>query len=173
MQIGQKISKARIEARTSVRVLAAEVGASEAGIRQIEAGDIRQPKVGLCLKIARALGQNLEWLADDDMDWPPPVDDRQRVAAIIEGALTGAGLTGELSAEEIRLVGEFRRLSDVEKVRLGGFLAGLTSREPLSPEGAAAAIQSAADQVHQARRQDPRRSRGSVERSDKGSQTAS
>jgi len=67
--------------------------------------------------LARTLGADIDWLVDDGAEGDPPVDDRGRVMSIVEDALAGAGVTGEFSADEIRLVGVFRSLSELEKVR--------------------------------------------------------
>lgn len=170
MAIGEKLRKFKGDRTYSD--IARAVGCTPENVRKIlDQGT--EPKLILGVRLARTLGADIDWLIDDEAEGDPPVDDRGRVVSIVEDALAGAGVTGEFSADEIRLVGVFRSLSEVEKVRLGGFLSGLTSREPLTPEVAARRIRAAADQVTRARQTDPNQSKESPEQSGKDSQTAS
>jgi len=168
MDLGRKFRK--FKGQRTYAEIARAVGCSPDNVRRIiDTGTER--KLVLGVRLARTLGVDIDWLVDGEADSPPPVDHRSRVLSAVAAALSSAGLAGELSGDEAEIVGIYRGLSEIERVRLAGFLAGLASREPLSPEGAAARIRSAADRVTDARRRDPRRSTGSPPRRKPGSQT--
>ena len=123
----------RFKGNRSYADIARAIGCSAENVRRIlDSGT--EPKFILGVRLARTLGADIDWLVDDTAKGDPPVDGRGRVASLIEQALAGAGLVGELSADEVELVAVFRRLTELEKVRLAGFLAGLTAREPLRRE---------------------------------------
>jgi len=130
MSLRQKLRK--IKGGRSYAQIARTVGCSPGNIRKIfDEGS--EPRFVLGVKLARTLGADIDWLVDDEADGEPPVGQKDRVAAMVADLLAGGGLVGELTAEEIELLGAFRKLTEIEKVRLSGFLAGLMSREPLTP----------------------------------------
>jgi len=167
MLLSKKFRK--LKGNRSYADLARAVGCTPQNVRKIlDFGT--EPRFVLGVKLARTLGADIDWLVDDEAEGPPPVDQKDRVAAMVEQLLTSGGLVGELTAEEIELLGAFRKLTEIEKVRLSGFLAGLLSREPLTPQGAAAEIQAAADRAP-ARRQADRRSTETNRRPQRGDQS--
>jgi len=156
----------RFKGNRSYADIARAIGCSPENVRRIiDSGT--EPKFILGVRLARTLGADVDWLIDETAEGAPPVDDRQRIAAIMEDALNGAGITGELSADEIRLVGDFRQLNRDQRNHLDGFLKGLlaqVSREPPSPEAVGREVAEAIDRVHEARRQGHGRPSGSAGR---------
>jgi len=129
MSLRQKLR--RIKGGRSYADIAREVGCSPGNVRKIfDEGS--EPRFTLGVKLARTLGADVDWLVDDEAEGDPPVDQRNRVASLVEDALAGAGLTGDLSLDEIKLVGVFRRLDRDQRLRLQGFLSAEVSRGPLT-----------------------------------------
>jgi len=170
MSLRQKLR--RIKGGRSYADIAREVGCSPGNVRKIfDEGS--EPRFTLGVKLARTLGADVDWLVDDEAEGDPPVDQRNRVASLVEDALAGAGLTGDLSLDEIKLVGVFRRLDRDQRLRLQGFLSAEVSRGPLTAEGAGRFVQEGIDRVTQAREEDDRTRRESGGRSQQDNQTAS
>jgi transcriptional regulator with XRE-family HTH domain len=123
VKIGQKIR--RLRGHQPYAELADDLQVSESALRQIEAGTIASPKSDLLLNIARYFRVPMEWLADEQLDWPPPQSERQRIAEIVESALTRAGVYGEMTDDETLLLTAFRRLDAATQQRVLGIVVGL------------------------------------------------
>lgn len=89
-------------------------------------------KIGV--RLAVALGVDPAWLADDEQDWPPPPTEKQAATAIVERALTGAGLAGELNDDERELVSGFRALNGEARGRVLGMIDGLNASNASPPD---------------------------------------
>ncbi len=106
--------------------LAVACGCSPANIQKI-AREGSQPNFALGVRLAAVLGVPADWLGDDDADWPPPTTDRERAASLVEQALTGAGLAGELSRDERELLSSWRSLPRDVRNRTLGYVIGLAA----------------------------------------------
>ena len=154
MSLNEKLR--RLKGARTYAELARAVGCTAANVRRIIDGDA-EPKLTLGVRLARTLGADLDWLVDDEAEGDPPPDDRQKVSEMVAKALTVGGLVGDLSPKEIELIGMIRGLDSFDVAKLDGYLMGLVSQEPMTPEKAARMLQDAADRVTAARRTDPKR----------------
>ena len=66
---------------------AREVGLPESTISSYLSKDKSLPRIDIAFKIARAVGVPLEWLADDNANWPPPIPVLGAVENIQDGFL--------------------------------------------------------------------------------------
>ena len=123
MRLGEKIS--RLRAGRPYAEVARAIGCSAPTVREIESGKTANPRVGLVCGLAGHFGVSLDWLADDDADWPPPESSRDRAAAMVERALSGSGLAGELADEERELLAYFRILPPGDQREVSGYVRGL------------------------------------------------
>lgn len=116
----------RVRAGRSYADVAREVGCSPGNIRKIEA-EASRPGFDLGMRLARALGVPAEWLADDEADWPPPASEEGQAVELVRGALTKAGIAGDLTDEERELLAGFRQLAPAQQRELLGYLRGLAA----------------------------------------------
>jgi len=72
MKVADKIERLLLERKMSGSALARAAGVSPDVISSLRRVDGYQPGVGAAIRVARALGVSVEWLFDDDQDWPPP-----------------------------------------------------------------------------------------------------
>lgn len=72
MRFGEKVEKLRRTRGLTQASLAARSGLKPSQISRIETGDRKGVNLENALKIARALGVNLEFLIDEAQDEPPP-----------------------------------------------------------------------------------------------------
>jgi len=70
---------------------------------------------------------SLDWLVDETQDWPPPQTDKQNAAEIVQAALARAGLSGELTADEQRLLSAWRSLIERQQIEILGYISGLAA----------------------------------------------
>jgi len=168
--LGDKLR--RLRTGRSYAVIARAAECSPPTIRQIEAGRTLGRDVRIIARLAKFFEVSLGWLADDTADWPAPKSDRDRIVDQVQGALTGAGLAGELSPDELEILATVRKLGPVQRVKLAGYLAGLSSGVSLTAEDIGPFLQEGVDKVLRARRTDPKRSEGSGRQSQREDQTA-
>jgi len=124
MRIGDKIRKLRLYQRLTHQALADYVNCSEGAIRQLESGQIKSPRVNICCELAKMFNVSLDWLADDEVGWPPPESQEQQSSDIIRQALESSGLIGELSALERDLVSSMRKLRPDLRHQILGYIKG-------------------------------------------------
>lgn len=124
MVLGKKIREMRQQLNLSARQLASLVGCSPNTIIEIEEGETKAPSVWRIRKIADHLSVPLDWLTDNSADFPPPTSVAQEAASMVEAALTGAGLAGELTDDERELLAAWRRLNDRRRGELLGMARG-------------------------------------------------
>ena len=164
VRFGEKIRHLR--QGQSYAVVAEAVGCSEGALRQIEAGRIKAPKIDLCAKLARYFGVPLDWLADDEQDWPPPKPPEEQAADVVREALSRGGLAGELSREERELLAAWRSLPEPLKAKALGYVTGLLAGGAAEAAAAAAELDRAATEARQAAE------RASPARADRKSESA-
>ncbi len=122
MKLAEKIRRSK-EGRGYADI-AREVGCSSENVRKIiDQGS--QPGFFLGVRLAKALDVPVDWLADDDQDWPPPETNKQKAVSMVEAALTGAGLSGELTPPEREVLRLYRMLEGDNRKKLEGMLLGL------------------------------------------------
>ena len=73
MKFHEKLKRRVQELGLNKAKAARDAGLPESTISSYLAKDDSLPRMDIALKIARAIGVPLEWLADDAQDWPPPV----------------------------------------------------------------------------------------------------
>ncbi len=122
VKLAEKLRMAR-RGRSYVEI-AHEVGCTPGNIRKIEA-ESSQPGFVLGVRLAEALGVPVNWLADDSADWPPPATPQQSAETLVREALTGAGLTGELTPPEREVLRLYRMLEGDNRKKIEGMLLGL------------------------------------------------
>lgn len=155
MKLGEKIRRLRGDQTRSA--LAVEVDTSTTSLLHIESGERKTPSVWIIAAIARYFNVPLNWLVDEDADFPPPAeDDKQRAVEIVENALTVGGLGGELSAEEVELIAAVRRFSPEAREKLDGVLVGLALMDPSASAKARHRIRSANDRTTAERESAPK-----------------
>lgn len=88
---------------------AREVGLPESTISNYIADDRSLPRIDIAVKIAKAIRVPLQWLADDDAEWPPP-----------DGNLKAD--VGVAVASNDQLILELARRSRLEMLKILGFL---------------------------------------------------
>lgn len=112
----------------SVRSLARKIGRTDRTVAVLERGETQDTKVSIVFDIARLFGVPLEWLADDEQDWPPPRSDEQTAADLVKRALAGAGLPGKLDPLEAEILTMIRSLHPAQKFLAKGMILGLSGR---------------------------------------------
>lgn len=86
------------------------------------------PRVDIALKMARALGVPLEWLADDEADFPAPIPEPQQLSI---GVLSDRELTMEVARRHrIRLLQIMELFDEAEKVNWHDLWQQLASLSP-------------------------------------------
>ena len=71
MRFGDKLSRLRELRGVSQGALAEAIGVDRRQVSRWELGLSDGPPPRRLLAIARHLGVEVEWLCDDDLDWPP------------------------------------------------------------------------------------------------------
>ena len=122
MELAEKTNQLR--AGRPISGVARQIGASEGWLRQLEKGQIREPRLPRVLALARFFGVPLDWLGDDSADWPPPQTEAQRGVDLVAEALASAGLVGELTDDERELLAAYRRMAPRQRDRLVGYAIG-------------------------------------------------
>ncbi len=122
MHFAQKIR--RLWADQSLAALAREVGIAPSNLNKILSGS--QTRFSTGLKLARVLGVPVDWLGDDDQDWPPPESDTGRASRLVEEALASKGLAGHLTRDESDLLSAFRSMPPDQQQKALYFVLGLS-----------------------------------------------
>lgn len=125
MLLGEKIKTLRIKMRVSATQLGKAVGRSPTTIIEIEEGGTRDPKLSIICGIAEFLNVSMDWLTDDSSDFSKSASQDMAVEAIVRDAMASAGLIGELSEKERKLLAQYRALNPMRKPKLEGFIEGL------------------------------------------------
>jgi len=157
MEIRKKLLRLRNRSGRTRRSVARHVGFTERTISMLENGKTLQPNVVLCLRLARLYGVDLDWLADEERDWPPPTD-AQTAAQMVDAAMARAGLSGELSVEEQRVLSAWRSLNDRQRLEVMGYISGFAAAVNAEGEALARRLAPAlarAEQKHQTEHQQP------------------
>jgi hypothetical protein len=91
------------------------------------------------ISLAKLYNVSLDWLVDNDQDWPPPKTGEDRAVDIVRSALAAGGLTGELSDDERQFVSLLRSLPADLRPRFVdrslGYAEGLRSGRPSEAAG--------------------------------------
>jgi len=123
MKFHEKLRRRVAELGLNKSKAARAVGLHESVISNYLFREDSLPRVDIALKIARACKVPLEWLADDNMDWPPPAENAPALYKIGD-----RDLVFELAARWRRKQDELLLLLDqAEKMDWGKFAASLRS----------------------------------------------
>ncbi len=93
-----------------------------------------QPGFSLGVRLSHALAVSADWLGDDSQGWPPPASGKQSAAAMVERALTGEGLLGDLTEQERHLLADFRSLPELLQGEALGHVSGLSHKQRITRE---------------------------------------
>ncbi len=122
MKLSEKIR--RLRAGRSYVTVAKAVGCSDGNIRKLEA-EKSKPNFALGHRLALFFDVPTAWLADESAEWPPPPSTDQQGLKMVREALTSAGLAGELSRDERRMLQAFRNIEHDQRQRLLGAVIAL------------------------------------------------
>jgi len=106
--LGDKLQ--RLRGQRSYNNVARTVECSVNALRDVEAGRTRDPGVQFVMSLARLYDVPLDWLVDNEQDWPPPESDETQAIDLIRSVLARGGLTGELSDDERLFISLLRSL---------------------------------------------------------------
>ena len=108
MEIGSKLTKLRAGRPYAEAARAAQC--TPPTIRQIESGERPDPSYRIIARLARAYGVSLDWLADDEQEWPPPPATRdQKILDAVQQALEPFAKVEDLSPWEQEIIEELRK----------------------------------------------------------------
>ncbi len=150
MAYGEKLARLRADRGLSYAEVAARVGCSGPHVRRLEKQGANASTL-ISLGIARLFAVPLDWLADDAQGWPPPTSDRQRAAELVERALTGGGLAGELTDAERDLLAAFRSMTPEQRSRALGYVIGMRAGGSEAAADLGAELGEAVDQTRDER----------------------
>ena len=125
MNVTEKLQ--RLRGTRSYAEAARAAKCSEPAARDVFQGVTKNPKAYILHGLAQLYGVSLDWLLDDSQDWPPPADDKQRATKLVERALSGAGLAGDLTEDERTLLSKWRSLSPTQRAEVVGYVIGLAA----------------------------------------------
>jgi len=144
MEFGEKILKLRVRlpGSPSPEWVATQIRIHGMTIRRMESEN-RRPRLDVALKLARFFDVPLDWLADDDRDWPPPETQDDQLLTAVKTALAAGGAGGELNPEESELLSMFRGFPDPDiRGRALAYFDGLRGADPPeAPAGLDRAVQ--------------------------------
>ncbi len=158
MTIGEKLHRLRARAGDSYAKVGRVVSRSTNAIRDVEAGRTAQPSIQFAAGIARHYGVPLDWLADDAQGWPPPLSEKDKAVELVERALAGGGLAGELTDAERDLLAAFRSMTPEQRSRALGYVIGMRAGGSEAAADLGAELGEAVDQTRDERGGTGRRS---------------
>ena len=130
MSIGKKIMRCLSEREAPLRWLAEKAAYSEASLSRVVATRKPQvPRLDAALRIARALGVPLEWLADDEQTGDPPPAAEDEIVTFVRDTFEAARESGKLSDQERELILILRRMSAARWRRVLAYAQGCLQAE--------------------------------------------
>lgn len=88
-----------------------------------------EPGARKALQLARRLEVPLDWLVDDEADWPPPQDKESELYELLRSALDSIDANGPISPDEAELLSAYRSLpDDVSRAEIRGRALGMAGR---------------------------------------------
>ena len=108
MKLSEKVT--RLRAHHSYAEVARALKCSSPTIRDIESGRTENPRSDLAFGLGKYFGVPLEWLLDDEADWPPPapVDLDSRIIRTVHDALVADSQRDALTLDEGELLVQLR-----------------------------------------------------------------
>ncbi len=110
--------------------------------------DGTDPLTSNALKLARAMGVPLDWLADDGQGWPPPASPDEQIVRTVRQALAPYGGPEDLGDEEREVLAEFRQLDRPARaaaIKTLRTIRDLATPGPAESEGEPSGLAGAAD----------------------------
>jgi transcriptional regulator with XRE-family HTH domain len=137
MELRDKLQ--RLRDGRSYRQIAAAIGCSAESVRRWLDGDA-EPSFTRGVAMARLLGVDAAWLADDSADWPPPPAEDDRIVAAVREAMAARRSPEDLTARERSLVEHYRAMpADDRGLLMGVAIARATA--PADPEAIRKAVE--------------------------------
>jgi transcriptional regulator with XRE-family HTH domain len=93
----------------------------------------QMPRGDNALALARSLGVSVEWLVDEEMDWPPPAEEKMTAAQLSDTDLIKE-VCARYRREALRLRESLERLEKVDWSAMAKAFAALPIDAPLTPE---------------------------------------